>query len=97
MYKICHCSISSYMCTYLCKSETNTNYTLSGENEIDPYLLEGFEAVQALDRVIAHGELYHHEIPHVRALLANQKLRIKNGLHANKLGSIRLTSPWKRA
>ncbi|CAG5056066.1 unnamed protein product [Parnassius apollo] len=62
----------------------------------DPYLLEGSEAVAAVQRSNRHGLLYFHDIPHIESLLANQYLRIKNNLKPNRIGSIRHTWPNNR-
>ncbi|CAG9563232.1 unnamed protein product [Danaus chrysippus] len=61
----------------------------------DPYLIQGSEAVAASLR--APRGPYFHEIPHIKSLLANQQLRIKNNLTPNRLASIRKTWPYNRA
>ncbi|XP_028041056.1 uncharacterized protein LOC114251073 [Bombyx mandarina] len=62
----------------------------------DPYLLEGSEAVAAVQRAKDHGHLYFHEIPHIQSLFENQELRVKNNLKPHIVGSIRHTWPFNR-
>ncbi|XP_026326948.1 uncharacterized protein LOC113235467 [Hyposmocoma kahamanoa] len=66
------------------------------ELDLDPYLIEGTEAIAAVKRAKGHGHLYFHEIPHINSLLANQELRQKNNLKPHRLGSIRQTWPYNR-
>ncbi|XP_053600542.1 uncharacterized protein LOC128669631 isoform X2 [Plodia interpunctella] len=70
---------------------------VTSESEIsDPYLLEGSEAIEAVQRANLHGNLYFHDIPHIMSLLENQQLRIKNQLKPHRLASIRHTWPYYR-
>ncbi|KAL0884063.1 hypothetical protein ABMA27_016088 [Loxostege sticticalis] len=70
---------------------------VSSEAEpLDPYLLEGSEAIAAVTRANRHGHLYFHEIPHIESLLENQELRVRNQLKPHRLGSIRHTWPYYR-
>ncbi|KAL4714490.1 hypothetical protein ACJJTC_017785 [Scirpophaga incertulas] len=62
----------------------------------DPYLLQGSDAIAAVQKAEQHGELYFHEIPHIESLHANQELRVKNKLKPHRLGSIRHTWPYNR-
>lgn len=66
------------------------------ESDLDPYLIQGTEAIAAVKRSGSHGHLYFHEIPHINSLLANQELRQKNNLKPHRLGSIRHTWPYNR-
>ncbi|CAH2062915.1 unnamed protein product, partial [Iphiclides podalirius] len=63
---------------------------------IDPYLLEGSEAVAAVRRAAHHGQFFFHDIPHIESLLANQDLRLKNNLEPHRIGSIRHNWPYNR-
>lgn len=73
------------------------NGQVLSENEpVDPYLLEGSEAIEAVARAKDNGFLYFHLIPHIESLMANQKLRIKNKLKPHRIGSIRHTWPYYR-
>ncbi|XP_021183909.3 uncharacterized protein LOC110371831 isoform X1 [Helicoverpa armigera] len=69
---------------------------LSDAESLDPYLLEGSEAIAAVQRSSRHGLLYFHDIPHIESLLANQELRIQNNLKPHRIGSIRQTWPYNR-
>ncbi|KAK9695077.1 hypothetical protein QE152_g33116 [Popillia japonica] len=62
----------------------------------DPLLLTGGAAEAAVRYIYGKGELFFGEYPHVQALLKNQEKRIRNGLAGNKLGSLRLNSPFQR-
>ncbi|CAH1996299.1 unnamed protein product [Acanthoscelides obtectus] len=59
----------------------------------DPYLRTGPEAKRMADFLYSK-ELFFGDIPHQRALLANQELRKQNGLSPNVLKSIRFYSPF---
>ncbi|VEN34907.1 unnamed protein product [Callosobruchus maculatus] len=61
----------------------------------DPYLKTGPEAKRVADYLYSK-ELFFGEIPHQRALLANQELRKLNGLPPNVLKSIRFYSPFQK-
>lgn len=65
-------------------------------DSLDPYLLEGSEAIVAVKRSSDHGLLYFHDIPHIESLLANQELRVKNNLKPHRIASIRHTWPYNR-
>ncbi|XP_022829387.1 uncharacterized protein LOC111358469 isoform X2 [Spodoptera litura] len=69
---------------------------LSDAESLDPYLLEGSEAIAAVKRASRHGLYYFDDIPHIESLLANQELRIENNLKPHRLGSIRQTWPYNR-
>ncbi|KAG6450776.1 hypothetical protein O3G_MSEX006772 [Manduca sexta] len=69
---------------------------LDDDSIVDPYLLEGSEAIAAVQRAKQHGNLYFHEIPHIPSLLANQELRAKNRLKPHLIASIRHTWPYNR-
>nr|XP_032512017.1 uncharacterized protein LOC116766307 isoform X1 [Danaus plexippus plexippus] len=73
------------------RSDTDKNSEVDKE---DPYLIQGSEAVAASLR--APRGPYFHEIPHIKSLLANQQLRIKNNLTPHRLASIRKTWPYNR-
>lgn len=62
----------------------------------DPLLLKGEAAMRAINYLYGRGELFYDEFPHVRAILANQEERRRNGLHGNVLGSLRRVSPFYR-
>ncbi|XP_011494006.1 PREDICTED: uncharacterized protein LOC105359187 [Ceratosolen solmsi marchali] len=62
----------------------------------DPLLLRGEAATLAVKYIYGRGELFFHEIPHVRAILRNQEERRRNGLNGNVLSSLRPESPWYR-
>lgn len=62
----------------------------------DPLLLTGTAAKFAVEYLYGKGELFFDDIPHVRALLYNQKQREENGLAGNVLGSLRPVSPFHR-
>lgn len=62
----------------------------------DPLLLTGPAAKLAVDYLYGRGELFYSDIPHVRAILYNQKQREENGLPKNVLGSLRPVSPFHR-
>ncbi|CAH2979851.1 unnamed protein product [Chilo suppressalis] len=74
-------------------SRTDTD---TASDPLDPYLLEGSEAIAAVAKANSHGHLYFHEIPHIESLLENQELRIQNKLKPHRLGSIRHTWPYNR-
>nr|CAH7729235.1 unnamed protein product [Callosobruchus chinensis] len=61
----------------------------------DPYLKTGPEAKRIADYLYSK-ELFFGEIPHQRALLANQELRSLNGLPPHVLKSIRFYSPFEK-
>ncbi|XP_049825790.1 uncharacterized protein LOC126266241 [Aethina tumida] len=61
----------------------------------DPFLLTGPAAKRAA-RYLYSKELFFNEIPHERAMKYNEELRIKNGLSAHRLGSLRWRSPFYR-
>ncbi|CAB3236002.1 unnamed protein product [Arctia plantaginis] len=61
----------------------------------DPYLLEGSEAIAAVEKACVHG-LYFHDIPHIKSLFANQALRVKNNLKPHRIASIRHSWPYNR-
>lgn len=63
---------------------------------IDPYLLEGTDAIAAVKRADKHGYLYFHDVPHIESLLANQEIRVKNNLKPHRIASIRHTWPYNR-
>ncbi|XP_072942006.1 uncharacterized protein [Epargyreus clarus] len=67
-----------------------------GLDPLDPYLLEGSEAISAVRKASLHGHLYFHDIPHIKSLLDNQELRTKNKLKPHRIGSIRHTWPYNR-
>ncbi|KPJ12555.1 hypothetical protein RR48_06695, partial [Papilio machaon] len=69
---------------------------VDAHNLLDPYLLEGSEAVAAVRRADHHGHYFFHDIPHIESLLANQDLRVKNNLKPHRIGSIRHTWPYNR-
>lgn len=69
---------------------------LSEAESLDPYLLEGSEAIAAVKRSARHGLYYFHDIPHIESLLANQELRIENNLKPHRIASIRHTWPYNR-
>nr|BAM19216.1 unknown secreted protein [Papilio polytes] len=69
---------------------------VDAHNLLDPYLLEGSEAVAAVRRADHHGHFFFHDIPHIESLLANQNLRVKNKLKPHRIGSIRNTWPYNR-
>ncbi|XP_011315335.1 uncharacterized protein [Fopius arisanus] len=60
----------------------------------DPLLLTGEAAMIAVRYLYGHGELFFHEIPHVRAILRNQEERRLNRLQENILKSPRPASPF---
>ncbi|XP_063986449.1 uncharacterized protein LOC135167309 [Diachasmimorpha longicaudata] len=66
----------------------------NGLDHPDPLLLTGEAAMIAVRYLYGHGELFFHEIPHVRAILRNQEERRSNGLHENILKSLRPASPF---
>ena len=68
----------------------------SEAESLDPYLLEGSEAIAAVKRSARHGLYYFHDIPHIESLLANQELRIENNLKPHRIASIRQTWPYNR-
>lgn len=72
------------------------NFLLTDAESLDPYLLEGSEAVAAVKRASRHGLYYFDDIPHIESLLANQELRVENNLKPHRLGSIRHTWPYNR-
>ncbi|KAM3968060.1 uncharacterized protein ACR2FA_005141 [Aphomia sociella] len=74
----------------------DTGEVTSVPEPLDPYLLEGTEAIAAVQRANLHGHLYFHDIPHIDSLLANQELRINNKLLPHRLGSIRQKWPYNR-
>ncbi|XP_059061872.1 uncharacterized protein LOC131854747, partial [Achroia grisella] len=74
----------------------DTGEVTSEPEPLDPYLLEGTEAIAAVEKSLLHGHLYFHDIPHINSLLANQELRINNRLQPHRLGSIRHTWPFNR-
>ncbi|CAK1551921.1 unnamed protein product [Leptosia nina] len=76
-------------------SNPGSNKDIVG-NFLDPYLLEGSNAVAAVIKAKRHGELYFHDIPHIQSLLDNQELRIENHLKPHRLGSIRHSWPFYR-
>ncbi|KAF9407505.1 hypothetical protein HW555_012495, partial [Spodoptera exigua] len=61
------------------------NEVLSDAESLDPYLLEGSEAVAAVKRASRHGLYYFHDIPHIESLLANQEQRIENNLKPHRI------------
>ncbi|XP_045520914.1 uncharacterized protein LOC123712041 isoform X1 [Pieris brassicae] len=63
---------------------------------LDPYLLQGSEAILAIEKTKQHGELYFHDVPHIQSLLTNQQHRVENNLKPHRLGSIRHTWPFNR-
>ncbi|XP_063380260.1 uncharacterized protein LOC134666884, partial [Cydia fagiglandana] len=63
---------------------------------VDPYLVEGSEAVAAVGRARQHGVYYFHDVPHIESLLANQELRALNRLQPHRVASIRHTWPYNR-
>lgn len=63
---------------------------------VDPYLLEGSEAITAVARAREHGVYYFHDVPHIASLLANQELRTLNDLRPHRVASIRHTWPFNR-
>ncbi|XP_031763247.1 uncharacterized protein LOC113523550 isoform X2 [Galleria mellonella] len=75
---------------------TDTGEVTSEPEPLDPYLLEGTDAIAAVEKAYLHGHLYFHDIPHIESLLANQQLRINNKLQPHRLGSIRHTWPFNR-
>lgn len=77
-------------------SKLKTFPFLAESETFDPYLLEGSEAVAAVQRAKDHGHLYFHEIPHIQSLFENQELRVKNNLKPHIVGSIRHTWPFNR-
>lgn len=62
----------------------------------DPYLLQGSEALSAVEKSKYNGELYFHDVPHIKSLLSNQQHRVKNNLKPHRLGSIRHSWPFNR-
>lgn len=62
---------------------------------MDPYLLEGSEAIAAVAKADDNFPFFHL-IPHIESLLENQELRVKNKLKPHRLGSIRHTWPYNR-
>ncbi|XP_063636099.1 uncharacterized protein LOC134806705 [Cydia splendana] len=63
---------------------------------VDPYLLEGSEAIAAVALARKRGVYYFHDIPHIESLLANQELRAQNRLQPHRVASIRHTWPYNR-
>ncbi|XP_050672718.1 uncharacterized protein LOC126970672 [Leptidea sinapis] len=74
--------------------QSKTRFYGTGKN--DPYLLEGANAIAAVEKARRHGLLYFHDIPHLESLLANQEHRIQNSLPPNRIGSIRHSWPFNR-
>lgn len=70
--------------TFICFSE-----------EPDPLLLTGRAAKLAV-MYLYSKELFYEDIPHVKAVLNNQRQRHANGLKGNTLGSLRPVSPFHR-
>ncbi|XP_073966121.1 uncharacterized protein [Choristoneura fumiferana] len=70
--------------------------TDSTPETVDPYLLEGSEAIAAVSRAQHHGLYYFHDIPHIASLLTNQELRVANHLEPHRIASIRHTWPYNR-
>ncbi|KAH1019709.1 uncharacterized protein LOC109534984 [Dendroctonus ponderosae] len=61
----------------------------------DPFLRTGIDAKRKADYLYSK-ELFFKDIPHIRSLLFNQHQRLDNDLAPNRLGSLRLGSPWNR-
>ncbi|CAG9090968.1 unnamed protein product [Plutella xylostella] len=79
------------------RADDSLGNTVTEDKEfMDPYLLEGSEAVAAVQKAKLHGEFYFHDIPHIESLLANQELRSLNNLKPHRIASIRHTWPYNR-
>ncbi|KAH1019713.1 hypothetical protein HUJ04_009495 [Dendroctonus ponderosae] len=61
----------------------------------DPFMRTGIDAKRKADYLYSK-ELFFKDIPHIRSLLFNQHKGLDNDLAPNRLGSLRLGSPWNR-
>ncbi|KAL1509799.1 hypothetical protein ABEB36_004481 [Hypothenemus hampei] len=61
----------------------------------DPFLRTGIQA-KLLASHLYSKELFFDDIPHLRAVLYNQKQRYENGISPHHLGSLRPETPWYR-